>query len=85
MKKAKSKRKKGPDLRDSAKRKRKRVAPHLSVGETDNEMEDTRIYNYIDIIDIPYDDFLGMWYYELDSERGSVSDLLILKYLTQRR
>lgn len=30
-------------------------------------MEDTRIYNYIDIIDIPDDDFLGMWYYELDS------------------
>ena len=30
-------------------------------------MEDTRIYNYIDIIDIPYDDFFGMWYYELDS------------------
>ena len=30
-------------------------------------MEDTRKYNYIDIIDIPYDDFFGMWYYELDS------------------
>ena len=56
-----------------------------TAARTANEMEDTRIYNYIDIIDIPYDDFLGMWYYELDSERGSVSDLLILKYLTQRR
>jgi hypothetical protein len=31
--------------------------------------EDTRIYNYIDLIDIPSDDFFGMWYYELDSER----------------
>ena len=72
-------RKKGPDLREKAKRKRKRVAkvrpakrqssvtPHVSVGETDNEMEDTRIYNYIDLIDLPYDDFFGMWYYELDS------------------
>ena len=56
MKKARGKRKKG----------RKRVAPHLSVGETDNETEDTRKYNYIDIIDIPKDDFFGLWYSELD-------------------
>ena len=38
-----------------------------TAARTANEMEDTRIYNYIDIIDIPDDDFLGMWYYELDS------------------
>ena len=53
MKKAGAKRKSGRRRKRSHREGRKRVAPHLSVGETDNEIINTRKYNYIDIIDIP--------------------------------
>jgi len=51
MKKARGKRKKG----------RKRVI------RTDGEIINTRKLNYIDIIDIPKDDFFGLWYHELQT------------------
>lgn len=46
--------------------KSKRKKGQKSVIETGDEIQDTRRFNYIDIIDISEKRFFGMWYHELN-------------------